>query len=269
MTRSLTTRLLPALTLTLAAAACGHGSDSVTQTLKPAAVVRAAAVTTSQQHSSRLVIASTSVVGAVTVNMTGEGAFDYVKHTGHLSMTLPGGAGTLDEILLGDTMYLKIPAQGAAYYTLPLKDVTGTQLGSSADPTASLQALIAISDDVKTLEKVTVRGAETTHYSGTYDLKRASEQVHGLAKRMLQTLLTSGTTTTVPFDAYVDPQGRLRKLVQNLTTTSPKLGGQTITVKSTIELYDFGLAVNVQKPAATRDGSALLAALKKAFPGSS
>jgi hypothetical protein len=261
-------RLLPALVLALTAAACGNGSSSDTQTLQPADLVKAAVTKTSQQQSSRIVIDTKSDVGAVSVDLKGEGEFDFAKRVGHFSMALPGGAGKIDEIVLAKTLYLRITSQGPTYYTLPMDEVVGTQLGSSTDPTAGLQALLAISNDVKRLGTVTVRGAKTTHYRGTYDLKAAVAKAQGLAKRVLQSTLTMGATTIVPFDAYIDDSGRLRKLDQTVTTTMPQLQGQKVKVLSTLELYDFGLTVNVQKPTATQDGTALLTALKKQFPGS-
>jgi hypothetical protein len=260
-------RLFPALVLAAAAVACGNGSSSDTQTLQPADMVRAAVTKTSQQQSSRIVIDTKSDVGAISVDLKGEGEFDFAKRVGHFTMALPGGAGKIDEIMLAKTLYLRITSQGPTYYTLPMDEVAGTQLGSSTDPTAGLQALLAISNDVKRLGTVTVRGAKTTHYRGTYDLKAAVAKAQGLAKRVLQSSVATAATTIVPFDAYIDGSGRLRKLDQTLTTTVPQLKGQQVKVLSTLELYDFGLSVNVKKPAATQDGTALLAALKKQFPG--
>jgi hypothetical protein len=260
-------RLLPVVALAFAAVACGNGSSSDTLTLRPADAVKAAVTTTSQQQSSRMLMETKTDVGAVSVDISGQGEFDYAKRVGHFSLTMPGGVGTIDEILQGDTLYLRIPTQGALYYTLPYSEVVGTQLGSSTDPTAGLQALLAISNDVKRVGTETIRGAVTTHYRGTYDLKAAAAKVHGIAKRLLESTLASGAPTIVPFDAYIDGNGRLRKLDQSFSMTSPKLPGQKVHVQSTLELYDFGLAVSVQKPTATQDGTALLNALKKQFPG--
>ena len=265
--RSAFVRLLPAVVLVVAAVACGNGSSSDTQTLQPADLVKAAVTKTSQQQSSRMLMSSKTDVGAITVDIKGQGEFDYAKRVGHFSMTMPGGVGTIDEILLGDTLYLRVPSQGGSYYTLPFSEVVGTQLGSSTDPTAGLQALMGISNDVKRLGTVTVRGAKTTHYRGTYDLKAAVAKVGGIAKRVLESTLASGAPTIVPFDAYIDDSGRLRKLDQTFNMTSPKLPGQKVHVQSTLELYDFGVKVSVQKPTATKDGTPLLNALKTQFPG--
>jgi hypothetical protein len=252
--------LLAATAVSLLAAGCGGGSDG-TDTLQPADAVRAAVSTTTQQQSSRMNITTTSQVGGVTVDIHMEGLFDYAAKTGHMTMNVPGGAGTIDEILTPTTVYLKIPTQ-PAYYSVPLKEIVGTSLGSNTDPTAGLQSLLGLTDDVRAVGKEDVRGDETTHYTGTYDLNKAVEKAQGLVKDMMKTQLGSGSTTTVPFDAYVDAKGRIRKMVQKITVKSPKLQGQEVTSTVTTELYDFGVPVHVSAPTNLQDGSKLLDAFK-------
>jgi hypothetical protein len=251
--------------LALVVAGCGGAPSPAAQALSAVAVVRAAAATTSNEHSSRLVTTTHTEVGAVTVDFTGEGLFDYAAGVGQLSMTLPGSTAKLDEILLKDKLYLKVPGQGPAYYVLNRQALVGTSLGSTAAPTSGLETLTAISDDVRKVDRVTVRDAPTTHYAGTLDLARAAQKASGLAKTALQSLATNAATTAVPFDAYIDGKGRLRKLIQRLTTTSPKLPGQQVHVISTLELFDFGVAVRVQAPSQVKDGAPLLAAINKQF----
>jgi hypothetical protein len=254
-----------AAALLLALAGCGGSNGKQLQTLSPAAAVRAAVTTTTNQHSSRLALDVRTDKGAVTLELKGAGVFDYAKSLGHLTMTLPGSSGNLDEVVLADTLYLRLPGQGQAYYALPRSAIAGTSLGSAADPTSGLQTLTALSNDVKSLDKVAVRGANTTHYQGTLDLTRAAAQATGLAKKALQSLISSGAVSHVPFDAYIDDDGRLRKLVENIVTTSPELPGQQVHVLSTIELYDFGTPVVVHKPLSVKDGTPLLAAITKQF----
>ncbi|MBW3652107.1 MAG: hypothetical protein KY433_00665 [Actinobacteria bacterium] len=64
----------------------------------------------------------------------------------------------------------------------------------------------------------------------------------------------------VPFDVFVGDDGLLRRLQQTVEVPS---AGQTLTVTTTLELYDFGIDVKVLPPpaAAQRDGAPLLAAL--------
>jgi hypothetical protein len=262
-------RLIPlvAAALLVGLAGCGGTSDDQTQTLSPTAAVRAAVTTTAKQHSSRIVLNTRTDVGAVSIQLNGEGVFDYADSRGHLSMTVPGSSGKLDEILLDNTIYLRLPGQGAAYYALDRTAVAGTTLAAAADPTSGLQVLTALSDDVRSLGKSAVRGESTTHYKGTLDLSRAAASATGFAKTALQSLIRGGAVSQVPFDAYIDSSGRLRKLVQAIDTTSPKLPGQKVHVLSTVEFFDFGTPVVVKKPAAVKDGAPLLAALTKQVAG--
>jgi hypothetical protein len=260
-------RLLSLVTapLLLAVAGCGGSSGSQVQTLSPAAAVKAAVITTTEQHSFRIALDTRTDVGSVSIDLKGEGVFDYANSLGHLTMTVPASAGKLDEIVVKNKLYLQLPGQGTAYYALDRAAIAGTTLGAAADPTSGLQTLNALSDDVKSVDKVAVRGATTTHYRGTLDLTRAAALVTGLAKTALQSLIRSGAASQVPFDAYIDSAGRLRKLVQSITTTSPKLPGQKIHVLSTVELYDFGTPVVVHTPTSVKDGTPLLTALQKQF----
>lgn len=253
--------LLVATAVALLAAGCGGASDA-TDTLQPADAVRAAVSTTTQQQSSRMTITTTSNVGGVTVDITMEGLFDYAAKTGHMTMNVPGSGGKIDEILTPATVFLKIPTS-PAYYSVPVKEIVGTSFGSNTDPTAGLQSLLGLTDDVRAVGKEDVRGDETTHYRGTYDLSKAVEKAHGLVKEMIKTQIGSGSTTTVPFDAYVDGKGRIRKMVQKISVTSPKLQGQEVTSTVTTELYDFGVPVHVSPPANVQDGTKLIDAFKR------
>ena len=254
--------LLAGTLLVVAATACGTGSDAK-DTLQPFDAVRAAVSTTSKQPSSRMAMSSTTDVGGITVEMKGEGLFDYTAKTGRMSMTIPGGQGKIEEVLAGDKLYVQVPGQGDAYFVLPMKEVAGTSFSSGTDPTSSLQALMGLSDDVRSIEEVDVRGTRTTHYRGTYDLKRSVEQASGLAKDMLEATLKNSPDTVVPFDAYIDDQDRLRKLVQKVSATVPQLPDKTLVATVVLELYDFGVDVDVTVPTNVKDGKVLLDAIKQ------
>src|SRR3954447_13393320 len=250
-------------TAAIALAMAGCGGSSGTDTLAPADAVRAAVSTTTQQPSSRMTMAMKTDAGAIKVEMAGEGVFDYAKKLGTMSMTIPGSGQKVEAIMTPDTMYMKIPSQGSSYYSLPMKELGGTQLGAS-DPASSLQVLTGLSDDVQSVGKEDVRGEETTHYRGTYDLKRAVTKLNGLPRQAIQKLIDSGSNTVVPFDAYVDSDGRLRKLVENTTTKVSSVQAHSTV---TIELYDFGTPVDVTVPTDVKDGSMFLDALKGRLGG--
>ena len=94
----------------------------------------------------------------------------------------------------------------------------------------------------------------------------------GSAKTVLQSVLRGAQLDTVPFDAYLDGEGRLVKFVQKVELpATAATGQQPITSETTLELYDFGTEVAVVVPpaASVRDGAPLLAALKSASPQAS
>jgi hypothetical protein len=252
--------VLPALLLTLTAA-CG-GSSGKTETLSPAQAVKAASQTTAHAKSSKMAFTSRTTFGGRDISITGTGAFDYTTHDGTLSLQVPSAlAGAIEERIVGGVVYVQLPNQPGVFYSVKVADLVGTSLGSSTDPASGLQALRGVSSDVTKVGSETVRGAETTHYKGMYDVQAALAKLTGPAKQLLTKALSATDLKSVPFDAYVDGQGRMRKFVQTFTTTAK---GQQVKSTTTLELFDFDSPVTVTAPPAAqvKDGSALLAALK-------
>ena len=229
---------------------------------------------TSKAGPSKFKLTSTTVIGSQDVTFSGEGAFDPVARTGQLSFDVPGadgspsGGGTIEQRIIGPDLYLTLPQTPGTFYRLKVSDVAGTSLGGSTDPTASLQALTELAD-VQEVGTEQVRGAETTHYEGTYDVEAAIAGAQGPAKAVLQSTLGAVELDAVPFDAYVDADGRLVRFEQELELpATPQTGGQPLRSRTVLELFDFGTAVVVTPPpaATVKDGAPLLAALKAAVP---
>src|SRR3954447_7762189 len=103
-------------TAAIALAMAGCSGSSGTDTLAPADAVRAAVSTTTQQQSSRMTMTIKTDAGAIKVETTAEGAFDYKTKQGAMWMTVPGSAQKIDAIVTQSTMYMKIPGQGGGYY---------------------------------------------------------------------------------------------------------------------------------------------------------
>ncbi len=268
-------RLAPGLTLTLAlVAGCGGAQESgpgpAADTLAPVAAVRAAADTTQEAGSARIALTSDTQVGEQTLSFTGEGAFDPATRTGTLRLDVPAAGGTIEQRLLGDTVYLALPQEPDVFYELDLEALVGTSLGGNSDPTASFETLRGVSDDVREVGTESVRGTQTTHYSGTYDVQAALEQTEGVTRTLLESSIGRLGLSTVPFDVFLDEQGRVRKLEQVLTLpASEQTGGKEVTSRTTVEAFDFGTAVEVTAPPAeqVKDGAPLLEALQGAGGG--
>lgn len=249
-------------------AGCGEGAKAPAGSLSadPVAVLRATAAKTAAAGSSKLALANRTTIAGSAVTFSGEGSFAYGAREGEFTFTIGGAPGmpatTLTERITGGALYLQLAGQ-PGFYKIALADLVGTSLAETSDPTSSLQALAGVSDGVEKVGTEKLRGTPTTHYRGTIDVAKALAQLQGLAKQLAQSTLSKSGVKLLPFDAYVDDQGRMRKMVQNLTLT---IKGQQATVQTSIEMYDFGTAVSVELPPAAEihDGTPLLQALKSA-----
>lgn len=127
------------------------------------------------------------------------------------------------------------------------------QFGTQSDPSQALAYLRAASDDVEEVGTETVRGVETTHYRMTVELARVAdaappEQREALRAQTEQLRELSGISE-VPTEVWVDDEGLVRR--QQLTYRNTRFGpGQEGDMTLTMELYDFGVEVDVEPPPA-------------------
>lgn len=246
---------------------CG-GAESAPPGPAPEELIRAAAAQTTGAGSSKFALSSTTSIGAQDVTASGEGAYDYTKQSGQLTFVLPGrggqrSGGKVELRILGNDLYLMAPQEPGAFFKLLVSDLAGTAFGNSTDPVAVLQALDGVGT-VTTVGTERVRDVETTHYSGEYDVAQALAKAQGAAKLILKTTLQ--TAQRVPFDVYLDQQGRVVKFEQRVQLpASAQTGGQPLVSTFLLELFDFGTPVNVSVPPAdmVRDGAMLAESLKK------
>lgn len=253
---------LLAVALSGSLAACG-GDAPARRAASPLAAVQAAAARSSSAGSSQFSLENTTVVTGQPIRITGEGAFDYAGKQGTLKLVLP--TGSVEQRVVGGKVYLALSQQPGTFYALTLDQVQGTSLGGSTDPSASFASLDAASDDVREVGHEKVRDADTTHYRGTVDVKKAVATANGAARQIAEATLGRAGVSRVPFDAWVDDSGRLRKYVQELQVPAgPGTGGAPVKSSTTIELFDYGVDVQVKAPAPqdVKDGAPLLAALK-------
>ncbi len=252
-------------------AGCGsasHPGASATPRDRLSAVdsVSAAADRTSAAGSSKFTLATTTMVSGQTVSLNGSGAFDYAHRTGMMTFAIPAGVSgrtaTLEERLLGDAVYITLPGQPGTFYKLSLSQLGSTSLGSGADPTAGL-AVLRGATAVRIVGHELVRGADTTRYSGSYDVAAALAKAPAKIRAVLAATLSSSNLSAVPFEAFLDDQGRMRRLVTRLSAHSPSLPNQVIESITTLEFFDFGTPVTVSAPPASqvKDGSRLVASL--------
>jgi len=242
-------RLLLLAPLVLALAACGGGGGD-NGSGNPLAD---AADATAEQGSELTTTNSTVVTPDQTLVLAGEGGFNHETTEGwqHSTIEVPGGKPTLDEITIGDTLWLKseifgsiLPA-GKEWVKLDMsqmtKDLGFNAKGLLGTTTADvLHELGRTTTPVKTIGEETIDGVETTHYRGTIDPK--ARAVGRLEK------LTSPAFK--PIDAWVDGDGLLRQVKLDYTTKVATNGTERAHVTLTMKLHDFGATVDVGAPTA-------------------
>lgn len=253
--------------LALVPLACG-GEDvqKAADEVSPEAPIAQAAAKTRDAGSARFSVRATIEGGPAAGTMTGEGVFAGRKGTMAMDLSGLGGGGAftdgkMEVVFDGLVFYLKFPP--AITQTLPggkpwiKMDLAalGKQQGidfeqlmqlNQGDPSQSLDYLGAASDDFRTVGTERVRGAETTHYEGTVDLEKLTAQAPERARESYRRIVELSGTSEMPMDAWLDGDG----LVRRLQYEQPLPGQKGASALTTIELYDFGVEVDVQPPPA-------------------
>jgi hypothetical protein len=259
-------RILFLLCLAVCATALvGCGGDTLS--LDP---VANAASKTAETDSARVTFDATVHAGSMgTMSFGGHGIFDGRSKTGWMDMTfdLPaqaqaelGGNPSMEMIFDGrdglvmyvrSSMFPGVPAETWVKMDLEkLADQEGFDLGAlmnanQADPHQALRMLMA-SSDARPSGSEFVRGVRTTRYSFRVDLDRLADESENLRKSFDEFVRVTGTSS-FPGQAWIDAQGRVRKMMIAMSLSSPAAG--TMTMELTQELYDFGVRAEIQPPA--------------------
>ena len=231
-----------------------------------ASVLRASAALTTLAGSGRYDLRTATTVNGQEVVLAGDGVYDWAGRRGRTTYRIPVGA--VEQRLLDQDLFFVLPQQAGVFFKVPSAQVAATPLGGTVDPISHLAALSA-AGEVERVDEQEVRDTATTHYRGTYDVAAAIAAADGLQKDALRSSLgTAAGVTTVPFEAWVDADGYLRRFEQVVALPgTPESGGQDLEVRTTLELYDFGLDVVVPGPPADmiRDGAPLLEAIRSSL----
>ncbi|GAA5007134.1 hypothetical protein [Kitasatospora paranensis] len=258
-----------AVTAVLAAAlsACSSGGGQTQNAsadqlaADPLTAVRAAADITGRTGSARTTTQLTTESGSKKAVFNGTGGYDYVKRIGRLEIDVPAGAattGTIKEVVLPGTVYLqntgaKIPA--GKWVRLDVRQLPdGNLVSSGATDPASAAGALRGADSADLVGTETVDGVELKHYKGTLDLAKAAEATGGRGADGLRMAAQTFTHKQVPYEAWLDAQGRLRKVVETFGfagVAGSKEAKDQVTVVSTTSLADFGKPVEAAEPAAS------------------
>ena len=227
------------------------------------ALVAGAARKTAEQGSARVATAvDVTGPGDVEQTLEGEGAFDFERRAGELTLRLgatglPFSKATV--VFVDSTVFYWLPADalpgGKRWLRLDAQSVAdaasldfGLLLqGSQADPMQSLLWPEALGPEMTEIGEEEVRGVATTHYRAVVDLRRLRDQAPSGEEAewgaYVDTLRERLGAEAIPVEVWVDGDGLVRRLRHKLAFTAE---GTSTAV--TTELFDFGVAVEAQAP---------------------
>lgn len=259
-------RHLVTVLLALVLGACGGATTGE----GPVAVLAAAPDAAEEAGSARFTMDMTlSGAPQGDVSLGGEGAIDFDTQRMRVNMDmgamLPGGAsggdGTVEMLMDGTSMYVaagmfgSMLPQGVRWVRIDLQqlaersgmDLGGLTAGGQTNPTAYLETLRGVSDDIEEVGTEEIRGVSTTHYRATVDMRKALEQVSEESRDQLEAMLgETGSPTSIPVDVWIDGEGRPARFQMDTELEVPEAG--TVTQSLTMEYFDWGAEVDLELP---------------------
>ncbi|EFL40590.1 conserved hypothetical protein [Streptomyces griseoflavus Tu4000] len=118
--------------------------------------------------------------------------------------------------------------------------------GGATDPFAAAEVLRG-TRSAAFVERTEVGGTAVRHYRGTADLGQAARGASDANRKALAAAAKGFATARVPFDAYLDDQGRLRKVRHRFSFVNGRQD-EPVAVSSTTLLYGFGAPADVRLP---------------------
>lgn len=196
-----------------------------------------------------------TAAGGTRVTIRGRGTYDFRHRTGRLTVVLPKDAAGEDEhrpiieLLAPGALYMMNRGAGVPEDKWVRVDTTTLEdgnlvTGGVTDPMAAAELLLG-ARQVTYVERTELAGVTVRHYRGVSDIGRAAREVSPESRGALAAAAKGFRTHTVPFDAYIDEQGRLRKVRHRFSFANE---GPAVEVVSTTLLYGFGVPVSVRLP---------------------
>lgn len=234
---------------------CAAPGDDAEPGGDPARTVRGAAEALVRVGSSKTSTSMEMATGGTRVTIRGEGGYDFRLRTGRLQVMLPGDAAgesehrPITELLVPGALYMKnrgagVPADKWVRVDTTTLDDGNLVTGGATDPAAAAE-LLRGARQVTYVGEVDLAGVKVRHYRGTTDIAEAARLASPQVRGALAAAAKGFTTDAVPFDAYLDEEGRLRKVRHQFSFSNQ---GRTVAVASTTLLYGFGVPVSVTLP---------------------
>ncbi|WP_217143398.1 hypothetical protein [Streptomyces sp. AC627_RSS907] len=223
----------------------------------PVAVLHRAADRLVAAGSAKAHTAMEMASGGTRVTIRGEGVYDFEGRSGRLKVRLPqdpsgtSGHRPITELLTPGALFMKNRGAGVPddkwvrVETASLSD-GNLVTGGATDPLAAAEVLRG-TRTATYLGRTEVAGTAVRHYRGAADLARAAREASEGNRQALAAAAVGFATAEVPFDVYLDDEGRIRKIRHRFSFANERHEG-TVAVASTTLLYDFGATVRVRLP---------------------
>lgn len=236
---------------------CGSGTEA---TLDP--IARAAEVTT-QSDGAQLAMTMQMSVAGKQVSLNAHGDLDMAHQEGEIFLEMSGLSAlsegktpdetTITELYTGNSLYMSSPLfasslpNGAQWMKIDLGSLAQeagispqSLTSGETDPAQYLQYLRASSGTVTKLGTATVRGVPTTEYSATIETAKAVSQLDkgdSSAEAKLRGVFAETGMSSIPVEAWVDSQNRLRRLQLQMNMS---VSGEPIQMTLNEEFFGFG-----------------------------
>ncbi|MGW0927005.1 hypothetical protein [Streptomyces sp. NPDC002644] len=230
----------------------GAGGDGAEELVREAAGRLAVAGTSRASTSMAMATGGTRIV------IRGEGVYDYRRQRGRLRVTLPEEpAGRalrrpITELLTPGAVFLKNRGEGVPedkWVRVDAGESADGNLvtGGATDPLAAAE-LLRGTRRAEYRGTVDFAGTQVRRYEGVAHLGDAAARARAGWRQGLRAAAKGFASAEVPFDVYLDGEGRIRKVRQEFSFLNE--ARRTVVVTSTMTLYDFGAPVDVRLPAA-------------------
>ncbi|MEV0281572.1 hypothetical protein AB0I22_35020 [Streptomyces sp. NPDC050610] len=208
-----------------------------------------------------------TVSGGTRLTILGTGDYGFGESLGRLRVRVPApgdaapGAGAagpagrpvITEVFAPGALYMKnrgagVPADKWVHLATGSLGDGNLVANGATDPLVAAE-LLRGARRVRYAGNERSGGATVRHFKGDCDLERAAQAASAGQRGALAAAAKGFFGRTVACDAYLDEQGRLRKVRHRFTVRDAEHGAMD--VASTVELSAFGTEVTVRLPPAT------------------
>lgn len=262
-------RLAPVLGL-CATAACSAGPAPMAS--DPVAAVRDAAAASARIHFAKVATEVTITVAGSQQDFRGTGEFDFDQRIGAFTVTPAQNASPLDEVITPATLFLRPAGRGGTWRwisasRLPDGDVLSAGYTSPLIDFALLRGVTGSGAGARYIGQDSVRGTPVTHYAGILNLASSAAAAADPMRTALLAAERSLSRGTVPFDVYLDSQGRVRRMIAHYSFAAPSPQHGVVEIASTTDLYELDTPVAVASPTDAEPAASATSAPPKAKPG--